>query len=306
MYNNPNSWSNTVITPRAPNVLFTTGQGTTIPDNLLDYLKGDVLDITLQAAKQRPAWKFYMFRTGGNLSTNTYIYCGEERLGHLIMELYYARDAGASYRASITCPALGRMMVRKNGVASANPKRVLKALLDNCRETPQKDVAANRLNAAQLHVQRVLQQNLAYTIEKDLDPNTLLNFLQERGLWKEFSAAAVKAGAPAGFASQVEEKVALRKTAANMIAIAALGRAFMARAAGDDYYAAPVLSLYTYKNGLNEPVLYTKDKHTDEFKTNVGILKLAPENLVVDGVGYKQANEDSLPVYFVVLEGGLG
>jgi hypothetical protein len=276
------------------------------PDNVLFHLKGTVLDIALQAAKQRPAWTFYVTKNGSSdMSVKATIYCGEERLGTLIMEHYYPREGrGGDYRPCIACPGLARQMTRKNSMSSANPKRILKAILDYCRETPVHELVAAKMVAAQRGMQSAVYNQLVYTVDKDLDPNVVYGFLDERGLWEEFASRAVAAGATPDFANQIKTKVLAKRAADSLHAAATAGNLYLAIPKDQDYYVTPVNSILQNVRVCGPVTLYTQDHHTNEFKTAIGVLKLALEGTLVDGIGTKRVVEDT-PQYFVVLKGGV-
>ncbi len=306
MFNNSNEWDPTVVTPRAPNVLFARSVLAVPPDNVCEHVKGTVLDIALQAAKQRPAWTFYITRAGqSDKSVSAYIYCGEERLGVLSMELYYPLEGRSpDYRPYIECPGIARNMSRKNGMASANPKRILKAILDNCRETPVHELVAAKMLTALRELRSIVHTRRTYTVDKDLDPSVVYGFLEERGLWEDFASKAVAAGATPGFAANMKGKVDDKRVAQDFVAASVANKLYLAMPKDQDYYVSPVASMTMNTYACGPTTLYTQDKHSDEFKTAVGLLKIAPEGFFVEGVGVKRVI-DNAAHYFVVLQGGV-
>jgi hypothetical protein len=295
-FNNMNEWHHTVVVPRTPNVIFATQvqylenvRRNGFLDDLPNKLHKDVLLTAMAAAKQRPDWKFFITHTGGNASTSCAIVHGEELLGTLSVDGYYNRTTGNyDTRLALTSPSIRRSAVRKNHIASADPKRILRALLAECNPTPPEMAALGRADLAATAANQLINDATTYSVDSNINPTVLYAFLQERDLWDAYKHVAAAHGASPDFSAEVERRCALKAVGDTLAAAKKSGKMFVAVAVAAGYY---VVGMDTGRGlAAGSPVYVPDSDLNDDMRTKLGMLKLANANTLIPNVGVRTNN----------------
>lgn len=292
-FNNMNEWHHTVVVPRVPNVIFATpltmlevvrARGTL--DDLPNKLHKDVLLTAMAAAKQRPDWKFFITQTGSNASTSCAMVHGEELLGTLSVDGYYNRTKGNyDTRLALTSPSIRNAAVRKNHIASADPKRILRALLAECNPTPPEMAALGRADRTAVVANQLINDATTYSVDSNINPTVLYAFLQKQNLWDAYKQAAYAHGAAPNFAAEVERRCALKVTGDTLAAAKKSGKMLVATGVAGGYYVIGMDMLRGLQGG---PPVYVPDSDlNDDMRTKLGMLKLANANTLVPNVGVR-------------------
>lgn len=293
-FNNTREWHHTVVVPRVPNVIFATHmqhlenvQRSGFLEDLPNKLYKDVLLTAMAAAKQRPDWQFFISHTGGNYSTSCYILCGEEQLGTLSVEHYYARGNGyaSAYRLTLTTPSIRNKAQRKNHVATNNPKRMLKLVLDECIPTPLEKRVTAKAHHAVHTAQQMITDATTYSLDANINPNTLYDFLSERGLWDAYKSVAVTRGSKPDFGTNIERKVTLKAIGDVMEKAKVDSKLVTMTPHGEGYYR----NVSAKVRGLEDtPPTFVHDNDiSDALRTKIGLLKLSNKTTLVPGVGLR-------------------
>lgn len=294
-FNNMNEWHHTVVVPRVPNVIFAThmpmlevvrARGTL--DDLPNTLHKGVLLTAMAAAKERPDWKFFITQTGGNASTSCSIVHGQELLGVLSVDGYYnARKGTYDTRLALTSPSIRNAAVRKNHIASADPKRVLRALLAGCNPTPPEKAALSRADQAVSVANQLINDATTYSVDSNINPTVLYAFLQEQNLWDAFKHAAVARGARPDFGAEIERRCTLKVTGDTLAAAKKSGKMLIATGVAGGYY---VIGMDTNRGLQSGPPVYVPDSDlNDDMRTKLGMLKLANQNTLIPNVGVRMS-----------------
>ena len=297
-FNNMSEWHHTVVVPRTPNVIFATHmqhleivrhRGTL--DNLPNVLHKDVLLTALAAAKDKPDWKFFITHNGGDYSTSCAVVHGEELLGTLSLDTYYNRTKGTmDARLALTTPSIRRNAVRKNHVASSDPKRMLRTLLAECIPTPPEKAAKQRAELAASKANQLINDATTYSVDANINPTHLYAFLSGHGLWDTFKHAAVAHGANPEFGSEVERRCALKVVGDTLALAKRSGRLVVATPAAAGYYLS---GMDTSRGLASDPPVFVRDSDlTDDMRTKLGMLKLTNTNTLVPDTGVR-LNENS-------------
>jgi hypothetical protein len=292
-FNNMNEWHHTVVVPRTPNVIFATlvtmlevvrARGTL--DNLPNTLHKSLLLTAMTAAKERPDWKFFITHTGGNASTSCAIVHGQELLGTLSVDGYYNRTKGTyDTRLALTSPSIRNAAVRKNHIASADPKRILRALLAECNPTPPETAALGRADRTAVVANQLINDATTYSVDSNINPTVLYAFLQGQGLWDAFKQTAQAAGAKPDFGAEVERRCALKVTGDTLAAAKKSGKMLVATGVAGGYY---VFGMDTSRGLQGGPPVYVSDSDlNDDLRTKLGMLKLANANTLIPNVGVR-------------------
>jgi len=295
-FNNMNEWHHTVVVPRTPNVIFAThmpmlevvrARGTL--DNLPNTLHKSLLLTAMAAAKERPDWKFFITHTGGNASTSCAIVHGQELLGALSVDGYYNRTKGTyDTRLALTSPSIRNAAVRKNHIASADPKRILRALLAECNPTPPERAAHARADAAAIRANQLINDATTYSVDSNINPTVLYAFLQERGLWDAYKNAATAHGASHDFGSEVERRCALKSVGDTLMYAKKSGKLVVAVPVVAGYYLIGMDTSRGLRGG--PPVLVRDGDLNDDMRTKLGMLKLANPSTLIPDVGVRADN----------------
>lgn len=306
-YNNMNEWHHTVVVPRVPNVIFATKQEMLeivrdrgFLEDLPNKLYKDILLTAMSAAKQKPDWQFFITHNGGNYSTSCAVVHGEELLGTLSVEQYYNRSNGyaSAYRMALTTPSIRRNAVRKNYIASSNPKHILKMVLAECIPTPPERAATDRAALAASKANQLINEATTYSVDSNINPTVLYAFLSERGLWDAFKHVAVAYGANPEFGSEVERRCALKVVGDTLALAKKSGKLVVATPVAGGYY---VSGMDTSRGLTDGPPVYVPDSDlNDDMRTKLGMLKLTNPNTLVPDTGVR-VNENS-NAYVVVGE----
>jgi hypothetical protein len=293
-FNNMNEWHHTVVVPRTPNVIFATHmqhlenvQRSGFLEDLPNKLHKDLLLTAMAAAKQRPDWRFFITHTGGNYSTSCDVVHGEELLGTLGIEHYYARGNGyaSAYRLTLTSPSIRNAAARKNHMASADPKRILRALLAECNPTPPEMAALGRADRTAVVANQLINDATTYSVDSNINPTVLYAFLQERGLWEAYKNEATAYGASHDFGSEVERRCALKVTGDTLAAAKKSSKMLVATGVAGGYY---VVGMGTGRGLADGSPVYVPDSDlNDDMRTKLGMLKLANANTLVPNVGVR-------------------
>lgn len=292
-YNNMSEWHHTVVVPRTPNVIFATHvmhlenvRRNGFFEDLPNKLYKDVLLTALAAAKKRPEWQFFITHAGGKYSTVCNVVCGEELLGVLSVESYYSgKTHTIEYRMLLTTPSIREAAQRKNNIASSDPKRILKTLLAECKPTPLEKRALRKADAAVRTAQQVINELATYSVDSNINPNTLYNFLLERGLWDAYKSVAVAKGAKPEFGERVEKNTAQKAIADTLENAKARGKLVTLVREGDGYYK----SVSALHRGLSDapPVFVHDSDLSDSMRTKIGMVKLAEHLAMIPNVGMR-------------------
>ena len=292
-FNNMSEWHHTVVVPRVPNVIFATHmqhlenvQRSGFLEDLPNKLYKDVLLTAMAAAKQRPDWQFFISHTGGNYSTICYIICKDEQLGVLSVEHYYARGTySAAYRLMLSTPSIRNKAQRKNHVASANPKRMLKLVLDECIPTPLEKRFTTKANDAVRIAQQMINDATTYSVDSNINPTVLYAFLSGHGLWDAYKAIAVTSGAASYFGAEVERRCALKSVGDAMEKARVDSKLVTMTPHGEGYYR----NVSAKSRGLEDtPPTFVHDNDiSDALRTKIGLLKLSNKTTLVPGVGLR-------------------
>ena len=293
-YNNMSEWHHTVVVPRTPNVIFATHmqhlegvQRSGFLSDLPNKLHKDVLLTALAAAKDKPDWKFFITHNGGNYSTACAVVHGEELLGTLFLDSYYDRrkDYATTYRLALTTPSIRRAAVRKNHVASSDPKRMLRILLAECIPTPPERAANQRAEMAAQKANQLINDATTYSVDSNINPTVLYAFLSERGLWDAFKHVAVAYGANPEFGPEVERRCALKVVGDTLALAKKSGRLIVATPVAAGYY---VSGMDTSRGLASGPPVFVRDSDlTDDMRTKLGMLKLTNTNTLVPDTGVR-------------------
>jgi hypothetical protein len=292
-FNNMNEWHHTVVVPRVPNVIFATlmtmlevvrARGTL--DDLPNTLHKSLLLTAMAAAKERPDWKFFITHTGGNASTACNIVHGQELLGTLSVDGYYnARKGTYDTRLALTSPSIRNAAVRKNHIASADPKRILRALLAECNPTPPETAALSRANQAVSVANQLINDATTYSVDSNINPTVLYAFLQGQGLWDAYKQTAQAAGARPDFGAEIERRCALKVAGDTLAAAKKSGKMLIATGVAGGYY---VIGMDTSRGLQGGPPVYVPDSDlNDDMRTKLGMLKLAHANTLIPNVGVR-------------------
>jgi hypothetical protein len=292
-FNNMNEWHHTVVVPRTPNVIFATpatmldvmrARGTL--DDLPNTLHKGVLLTAMAAAKERPDWKFFITQTGSNMSTACNIVHGQELLGVLSVDGYYNRTKGTyDTRLALTSPSIRNAAVRKNHIASADPKRILRALLAECNPTPPETAALGRADRTASVANQLINDATTYSVDSNINPTVLYAFLQEQNLWDAFKLRAVASGAKSDFGAEVERRCALKVTGDTLAAAKKSGKMLVATGVAGGYYVFGMDMLRGLQGG---PPVYVSDSDlNDDMQTKLGMLKLTNANTLIPNVGVR-------------------
>ena len=292
-FNNMSEWHHTVVVPRTPNVIFATPmqhlegvQRSGFLSDLPNKLHKDVLLTALAAAKDKPDWKFFITHNGGNYSTACAVVHGEELLGTLSLDSYYHRTKGTmDARLALTTPSIRRAAVRKNHVASSDPKRMLRILLAECIPTPPEKAAADRAILAAQKANQLINDATTYSVDSNINPTVLYAFLSERGLWDAFKHVAVAYGANPEFGPEVERRCALKVVGDTLALAKKSGKLVVATPVAAGYYLS---SMDTSRGLASGPPVFVRDSDlTDDMRTKLGMLKLTNTNTLVPDTGVR-------------------
>jgi len=307
-FNNMNEWHHTVVVPRTPNVIFATHvlhleatKARGFLDDLPSKLYKDVLLTALAAAKARPDWKFFITHNGGNYSTSCAIVHGQELLGTLSVEGYYNRTKGTcDTRLALTSPSIRNAAARKNHIASADPKRILRALLAECKPTPPEAAAYSRASVASAVANQLINDATTYSVDSNINPTVLYAFLQERNLWDAYKHVAVAHGAKPDFGAEVERRCALKVTGDTLAAAKTNNKLLVAAAVAAGYY---VIGMDTSRGlAVGSPVFVRDSELNDDMRTKLGMLKLANANTLIPNVGVRVEVNSATNTYVLVGE----
>lgn len=301
-FDNTREWHHTVVVPRVPNVVFVTHmqhlenvQRSGFLEDLPNKLYKEVLLTAMAAAKQRPDWQFFISHTGGNYSTNCYILCKDEQLGVLNVEHYYARGNGyaSAYRLTLSTPSIRNKAQRKNYVATSNPKHMLKLVLRECIPTPLEKLIRNTAYTAVCSAQQMITDATTYSLDANINPNTLYDFLSERGLWDAYKSVAVTRGSKPNFGTNIERKVTLKAIGDVMEKAKMDSKLVTMTPHGEGYYR----NVSAKSRGLEDtPPTFVHDNDiSDALRTKIGLLKLSNKTTLVPGVGLRVGD-----VYIVI------
>ena len=295
-FNNMNEWHHTVVVPRTPNVIFATlvqnleiVRARGFLDDLPNKLHKSVLLVALDAAKARPDWKFFITHNGGNFSTSCAVVHGEELLGTLSLDSYYNRAKGnVDVRLALTSPSIRSAAVRKNHIASADPKRILRALLAECNPTPPETAATRRADVAAAKANQLINDATTYSVDSNINPTVLYAFLQGQGLWDAFKQTAQAAGASHDFGSEVERRCALKSVGDTLLHAKKIGKLVVAVPVVAGYYLIGMDTSRGLRGG--PPVLVRDGDLNDDMRTKLGMLKLANPSTLIPDVGVRADN----------------
>jgi hypothetical protein len=295
-FNNMNEWHHTVVVPRVPNVIFATpltmlevvrARGTL--DDLPNKLHKDVLLTAMAAAKQRPDWKFFITQTGSSMSTSCAIVHKAELLGSLSVDGYYNHTKGThDTRLALSSPSIRNAAVRKNHIASADPKRILRALLAECNPTPPETVAMGRASQAASMANQLINDATTYSVDSNINPTVLYVFLQGQNLWDAYKQEAYAHGAAPNFAAEVERRCALKVTGDTLATAKKSGKLLIATGFAAGYY---VIGMDAGRGLASGPPVFVHDNDlTDDMRTKLGMLKLANTNTLIPNVGVRTSD----------------
>jgi len=293
-FNNTMEWHHTVVVPRVPNVIFATHmqqlenvQRSGFLEDLPNKLYKDVLLAAMAAAKKQPDWQFFITHNGGNYSTACNITCKGELLGALGVEHYYARGNGysAAYRLTLSTPSIRNKAVRKNYVATSNPKHMLKLVLAECIPTPLEDRVRRTAYSAVCTAQQMITDATTYSLDANINPNTLYDFLSERGLWDAYKSVAVTRGSKPDFGTNIERKVTLKAIGDVMEKAKMDSKLVTMTPHGEGYYR----NVSAKSRGLEDtPPTFVHDNDiSDALRTKIGLIKLSNKGTLVPGVGLR-------------------
>lgn len=293
-YLDKSSWDHTPLTPRAPNVFFVTlavNAGEEKPDNLHTDLYGVVV---LGAAKKQPSWTFLVRKAGvAPESTTCVIFAGDEQIGSLSMDINYKGNQYGKYVLALTTPSLKRN-TRFGNITSADPKRILRAVMTECKPTTLMDKLYKAASEASTKANQTLYHATNYSVDTTVNPCVLYRFLEAKGLWADYTEYAIASGAASNFGQSISEKAALKVKADTLYRSQTFVDCSMFIHMGGEYYGMPDVHMV--------PVAVTPPQKTeldDDARTKVGMLKLAPVGSIVADVGLRVDLDSSTPVYIV-------